>query len=173
MRGAGFPQGPFEHIDLIGLDVNLATSTAVYAGLGSPARLAPSALQARLVAARRLGRKRGVGFYEYDAWDTGSARARASDDAVASTSPLPPVGHRSPLRLSLANEAYLALGDGVATADRIDVALRMGAAHPQGPLEWAIAQGLDAVHAELRRWRPPRAAIFAPAPALVEAAATR
>ena len=59
---AGFPQGPFEHIDLIGLDVNLATSTAVHAGLGSPARLAPSALQGRLVAARRLGRKRGVGL---------------------------------------------------------------------------------------------------------------
>ena len=36
MRDDGFPQGPFEHIDLIGLDVNLATSTAVHAGLGSP-----------------------------------------------------------------------------------------------------------------------------------------
>ena len=67
VRAEGFPQGPFEHIDLIGLDVNLATSTAVHVGLGSPARLAPSALQARLVAARRLGRKTGVGFYEYDA----------------------------------------------------------------------------------------------------------
>ena len=67
IRAEGFPQGPFEHIDLIGLDVNLATSRAVFAGLGSPERLAPSPLQERLVAARRLGRKRGVGFYEYDA----------------------------------------------------------------------------------------------------------
>ena len=73
IRAEGFPQGPFEHIDLIGLDVNLATSRAVHAGLGSPERLAPSALQERLVAARRLGRKRGVGFYEYDAG--GSPRA--------------------------------------------------------------------------------------------------
>ena len=66
VRAEGFPQGPFEHIDLIGLDVNLATSRAIHAGLGSPPRLAPSELQARLVGARRLGRKSGVGFYEYD-----------------------------------------------------------------------------------------------------------
>ena len=55
IRAAGFPQGPFEHIDLIGLDVNLATSRAVHEGLGSPERLAPSPLQERLVAARRPG----------------------------------------------------------------------------------------------------------------------
>ena len=71
------------------------------------------------------------------------------------------------------NEAYFALGDGVATADRIDLALRLGAAHPQGPLEWAIAQGLDAVHAELKALEAAEGERFAPAPALVEAAATR
>ena len=174
MRGAGFPQGPFEHIDLIGLDVNLATSTAVHAGLGSPARLAPSALQGRLVAARRLGRKRGVGFYEYDASGhrvrPGPGFGRRGGKHV----PQPPEAIASRVRLALANEAYFALGDGVATADRIDLALRLGAAHPQGPLEWAIAQGLDArPRGARRRWRPPAGERFAPAPALVEAAATR
>ena len=64
--------------------------------------------------------------------------------------PQRPEAIASRVRLALANEAYFALGDGVATADRIDLALRLGAAHPQGPLEWAIAQGLDAVHAELQ-----------------------
>ena len=173
MRAAGFPQGPFEHIDLIGLDVNLATSTAVHAGLGSPARLAPSALQGRLVAARRLGRKRGVGFYEYDASGhrvrPGPGFGRRGGKHV----PQRPEAIASRVRLALANEAYFALGDGVATADRIDLALRLGAAHPQGPLEWAIAQGLDAVHAELKALEAAEGERFAPAPALVEAAATR
>ena len=145
----------------------------MHAGLGSPARLAPSALQGRLVAARRLGRKRGVGFYEYDASGhrvrPGPGFGRRGGKHV----PQRPEAIASRVRLALANEAYFALGDGVATADRIDLALRLGAAHPQGPLEWAIAQGLDAVHAELKALEAAEGERFAPAPALVEAAATR
>ena len=57
---------------------------------------------------------------------------------------------RRRVRLALANEAYWALGDGVAAADRIDLALRLGAAHPQGPIEWATARGVDRVREELR-----------------------
>ena len=173
MRGDGFPQGPFEHIDLIGLDVNLATSTAVHAGLGSPARLAPSALQARLVAARRLGRKRGVGFYEYDATGhrvrPGPGFGRRGGKHV----PLPPSAIATRIRLALANEAYWALGDGVASADRIDLALRLGAAHPQGPIEWARARGVDQVIDELLALQASDGESFVPAPALVEAAAGR
>ncbi|HEY6571386.1 MAG TPA: 3-hydroxyacyl-CoA dehydrogenase NAD-binding domain-containing protein [Candidatus Limnocylindrales bacterium] len=170
VRAEGFPQGPFEHIDLIGLDVNLATSTAVHVGLGSPARLAPSALQARLVAARRLGRKTGVGFYEYDASGhrvrPGPGFGRRGGKHV----PLDPAAIARRVRLALANEAYFALGDGVAAADRIDLALRLGAAHPQGPLEWAAAQGLADVRDELRELEAAEGACFAPAPALEAAA---
>ena len=43
MREAGYPLGPFELMDLIGLDVNLAAATAVWDGLGRPERLAPIA----------------------------------------------------------------------------------------------------------------------------------
>ncbi len=170
MRAEGFPQGPFEHIDLIGLDVNLATSGAVYAGLGSPARLAPSALQARLVGARRLGRKRGVGFYEYDASGhrvrPGPGFGRRGGKHV----PLEPAALAARVRLALANEAFFALGDGVATADQIDVALRLGAAHPQGPIEWAAAYGLARVRDELLGLQAAVGERFAPAPALMEAA---
>jgi 3-hydroxybutyryl-CoA dehydrogenase len=170
LRGEGFPQGPFEHIDLIGLDVNLATSTAVHAGLGSPDRLAPSELQARLVAARRLGRKRGVGFYEYDASGhrvrPGPGFGRRGGKHV----PRPPSEIADRVRLALANEAYWALGDGVATADRIDVALRLGAAHPQGPIEWAVARGLGEAHARLLALQAAEGDRFAPAPALTQAA---
>jgi 3-hydroxybutyryl-CoA dehydrogenase len=43
--------------------------------------------------------------------------------------------------LAIVNEAYRALGDGVATAADIDLAMRLGAAHPQGPFEWVRANG--------------------------------
>lgn len=63
-RGAGFRMGPFELMDLIGLDVNLAVSESIYERTGA-ARFAPSALQRRMVAQGRLGRKTGEGFYAY------------------------------------------------------------------------------------------------------------
>jgi 3-hydroxybutyryl-CoA dehydrogenase len=63
-RAAGFRMGPFELMDLIGLDVNLATSESVYERTEAE-RLAPVDLQRTMVAQGRLGRKSGAGFYEY------------------------------------------------------------------------------------------------------------
>lgn len=64
-RGVGFRMGPFELMDLIGLDVNLATSESIYARTGQ-ARFEPVETQYALVAQGRLGRKSGAGFYAYD-----------------------------------------------------------------------------------------------------------
>jgi 3-hydroxybutyryl-CoA dehydrogenase len=61
----GFPMGPCEVMDLIGLDVNLAVTTSVFEASGFDRRYAPSLLQQELVRARRLGRKTGEGFYRY------------------------------------------------------------------------------------------------------------
>jgi 3-hydroxybutyryl-CoA dehydrogenase len=63
-RGAGFRMGPFELMDLIGLDVNLATSESIYERTGAK-RLEPVALQREMVSAGKLGRKSGAGFYDY------------------------------------------------------------------------------------------------------------
>lgn len=63
-RAAGFRMGPFELMDLIGLDVNLATSESVYARTELE-RLAPVELQRSMVARGLLGRKSGAGFYVY------------------------------------------------------------------------------------------------------------
>lgn len=63
-RGAGFRMGPFELMDLIGLDVNLATSESVYERTGYE-RLEPLQLQRDMVAQNKLGRKTGTGFYDY------------------------------------------------------------------------------------------------------------
>lgn len=63
-RAAGFRMGPFELMDLIGLDVNLATTQSVYERTDAQ-RLAPVDLQRSMVEQGRLGRKTGAGFYDY------------------------------------------------------------------------------------------------------------
>ena len=57
--------GPFELTDLIGHDVNTATTQSVWEQLGKPARLRPSKLQQQLVADGHLGRKSGRGAYNH------------------------------------------------------------------------------------------------------------
>jgi 3-hydroxybutyryl-CoA dehydrogenase len=62
--GCGFPMGPFALMDLVGLDTSLAILEALYRESGDPG-VAPAAMLRRLVAAGRLGRKSGHGFYDY------------------------------------------------------------------------------------------------------------
>jgi 3-hydroxybutyryl-CoA dehydrogenase len=63
-RSAGFRMGPFELMDLIGLDVNLATTESVYQRTEAD-RLEPSQTQRVMVSEGLLGRKTGQGFYSY------------------------------------------------------------------------------------------------------------
>ncbi len=195
LRADGFPMGPFELIDLIGVDVNLAATRGIYEAFGLEPRFRPSPIQERLVAAGRLGRKTGAGFYRYDRTgrpgrpvrpaepsldDPGpgppAAHAAASERPRATGSPLGPVAIVERIVLAIVNEAALALGERVAgSAGDIDRALRLGAGHPLGPFERLARLGGPAVvvgHLErLRAEDDPDGDAFAPAPLLVEAAA--
>jgi 3-hydroxybutyryl-CoA dehydrogenase len=63
--GGGFKMGPFELMDLIGIDVNYAASKSVYEQFFQEPRFRPSILQQRMAESGRLGRKTGRGWYEY------------------------------------------------------------------------------------------------------------
>ncbi len=65
METAGFKMGPFKLMDLIGNDVNLAVSTSLYEACNHAERFKPSVIQADKVAKGELGKKTGIGFYEY------------------------------------------------------------------------------------------------------------
>jgi len=62
--GCGYPMGPFELIDVVGLDVSLAIQRELYLEFREPG-FAPSPLMEQLVTAGYLGRKTGRGFHVY------------------------------------------------------------------------------------------------------------
>jgi 3-hydroxybutyryl-CoA dehydrogenase len=61
----GFAMGPFELMDLIGLDVNLAVTKSVYDAFNQNPKYKPSPIQQKMVEDGMLGRKTGQGFYKY------------------------------------------------------------------------------------------------------------
>jgi 3-hydroxybutyryl-CoA dehydrogenase len=64
-KGAGWPMGPCELIDLVGIDIHVHASEALHEALGEP-RMAPPARLVQMVEAGDLGRKSGRGFFRYD-----------------------------------------------------------------------------------------------------------
>jgi 3-hydroxybutyryl-CoA dehydrogenase len=63
-KGAGWPMGPCALLDLVGADVHVHASEALYEKLREP-RMAPPARLVRMLQAGKLGRKTGEGFYTY------------------------------------------------------------------------------------------------------------
>jgi 3-hydroxybutyryl-CoA dehydrogenase len=139
--GGGFRMGPFELIDLIGLDVNLSVARSFYRQGGEPERWRPSPIQERLVGEGRLGRKSGSGFYEYD-----EGPHRDDDPDLRFDTPtldkedlvrIDPAATEILYRLvaQIANEAAFALEEEIASPEDMDTAMRLGFNWPRGPLE--------------------------------------
>lgn len=162
-----FKMGPFELMDLVGVDVNLAVCGSIWEQMGKPARFAPHEILQELVEQGHLGRKTARGFYVYD----GDVRlpaymvdrrsfelspllsdamlsfsARAGAELIGSTEQY--IFCR--ILGAIMNEAALALSDGVASRRDIDTAMVKGANYPKGPLAWADDVGCRTVRGLLK-----------------------
>ena len=195
--GGGFRMGPFELMDLVGVDVNFEVAKSFWEQGSHEPRWQPHPIQPRMVAEGRLGRKAGRGYYDYshgphrpddpkpadrdpsfsrndeledsvhflafpsleDTALVELARAPATTPAEADAAEtyfrsmgkqVEWVGDVPGLVLGrivcqIVNEAHFAVGEDVATAEDVDVAMRLGFNWPRGPFEWAEAIGPDRV----------------------------
>jgi 3-hydroxybutyryl-CoA dehydrogenase len=134
----GVPMGPFELMDLIGLDTNLAITRAIFEALGRPTRFTPPQLQTTLVERGALGRKSRRGFYQY----TEGKPSGENADAVALLPTLPPCSREEVwdrLRGALTAEALMLVAEGGASRGDVDTAIKLAMNFPQGPLQWQNA----------------------------------
>jgi len=102
--GGGFRMGPFEVMDLVGVDVGLDIARSFYQQSFGEPRWRPSPITVRTVAAGRLGRKSGRGYYDY----------RDGTDSYRHPDPEPPHGGRGDGRVVIAGDSPLAVQLGLA-----------------------------------------------------------
>ena len=145
MRGIGFRLGPFELADVVGTDVNLAAGVAIFEGFFGDPRYRPALVQRRVADAGRLGRKVGAGYYDYDGSDGARGAAWSALDRGRLAHELDAAQIEARILAAMVNEAASAVADGVATADAIDTAMRLGTNWPDGPLAWGERIGLSSV----------------------------
>jgi 3-hydroxybutyryl-CoA dehydrogenase len=183
--GGGFRMGPFELIDLIGLDVNLSVARSFYSQGDEPERWRPSQIQEELVAVGRLGRKSGQGFYDYSdppnpssavpshqiarQENSGSREPTLDAEKLAAIDPAAPA-ILPRLFAQIANEAAFALEEEVGLPADMDTAMRLGFNWPRGPLELTELIGANRAVALLEELRAQRGEAYQPAPRLLSAA---
>jgi 3-hydroxybutyryl-CoA dehydrogenase len=175
--GGGFRMGPFELIDLIGLDVNLSVARSFYSQGGEPARWRPSEIQERMVGEGLLGRKGGRGFYAYD----GGEPKREDDPALGIDAPtldpgelarIDPAAPEIVPRLvaQIANEAAFALAEEVGSPEDMNTAMRLGFNWPLGPIEFAQLIGPGRAIELLKELQAKHGDAYLPSEGLWEAA---
>ncbi len=128
------PMGPFELMDLIGLDVNLAITKSIYDALGRLTRFQPQPIQERLVALNQLGKKTGRGFYLYEAGKIIAVNPTALE--MQGKNKISAQNSWNKIVQSLIREAELVFQEKIASQEDIDLAIRLAMNFPQGPFEW-------------------------------------
>ncbi len=150
-REFGMPMGPIELADTVGLDVGLAVGKE----LAKPGGPEPKKIQ-ELVAAKKLGKKTGEGFYK---WVNGRPQKANGSGTVD----LAPLWMR--MTLPAVNEAVACVREGiVADADLCDAGVIFGtgfAPHRGGPINYLRAAGKDKLLAEMKALEQQHGARFA------------
>ena len=127
---AGFPMGPFELADQVGVDV-------LHHLIENAKRPMPKSVQ-RLIDGKKVGRKVGEGFYSYT-----EGRPKLTPEMAASFEPIR-------ILAPIINEAAQLVEMDVADPAEIDEAMRLGTAFPKGPCAMADDLGIDVVVDALR-----------------------
>lgn len=123
---AGFPMGPLELIDLIGVDTCVAILETVAAHTKVDAHQ-PAGVLTTMLAERNLGRKSGAGFYSY----AQRHEAPTSDDEATKKSVY------EELITAYVADAQAMLDSGYASREDINMGMKLGCGLPHGPLEEA------------------------------------
>lgn len=143
MRTLGnFKMGPFELMDLIGIDINFSVTKTVYQDYFYDPKYKPSLLQQRMSEAKLLGRKTGKGFYDYSEGAEKPAPEKNEDlyEIIF-------------LRIisMLINEAVEAKRLGIANDEDLELAMQKGVNYPKGLLEWGFEIGYGQISATLQK----------------------
>lgn len=128
MRTLGnFKMGPFELMDLIGIDVNFSVTKTVYQDYFFDPKYKPSLLQQRMSEAKLLGRKTGKGFYDY---------AENAQNPVAEKNE--ELYQQIFMRIisMLINEAAEAKRLKIASDEDLELAMQKGVNYQKGLLAW-------------------------------------
>ncbi|SHM81782.1 3-hydroxybutyryl-CoA dehydrogenase [Chryseobacterium carnipullorum] len=136
-----FKMGPFELMDLIGVDVNFAVTTTVYKDYFYDPKYKPSLLQQRMAEAKLHGRKTGKGFYDYS--EGAEKPVAQKDDALYQQIFLRIIS-------MLINEAVEAKRLGVANEEDIELAMQKGVNYPKGLLSWGKEIGYSKISETLQ-----------------------
>jgi 3-hydroxyacyl-CoA dehydrogenase/enoyl-CoA hydratase/3-hydroxybutyryl-CoA epimerase len=174
MTGWGFPVGPLALLDEVGLDVAQKASQVMYESFGE--RLRPAESVGRLLAASRLGRKAGTGFYRYE-----RGHKAGADDSVYRLLGVKPVESADPIWIerrlvyAMLNEAAMAWAEAVVRSPRDgDIGALFGIGFPAfrgGPLRMIDDLGAARVVDVLGELRDRYGERFEPAPSLLDMAA--
>lgn len=142
MRTLGnFKMGPFELMDLIGIDVNFAVTKTVYQDYFYDPKYKPSLLQQRMSEAKLLGRKTGKGFYDY---------AENAQNPVAEKNE--ELYQQIFMRIisMLINEAVEAKRLKIANDEDLELAMQKGVNYPKGLLAWGKEIGYGKISETLQ-----------------------
>lgn len=146
-----FKMGPFELMDLIGVDVNFSVTKTVYNEYFFDPKYKPSLLQQRMSEAKLHGRKTGKGFYDYA---DGTVKTEPTKDEA--------LYQQIFLRIisMLINEAVEAKRLGIANDEDLELAMQKGVNYPKGLLAWGneigykkISETLQNLYAEYQEER--------------------
>jgi 3-hydroxyacyl-CoA dehydrogenase/enoyl-CoA hydratase/3-hydroxybutyryl-CoA epimerase len=180
MTGFGWPVGPMQLIDEVGIDVAAHVGPIMRAAFGE--RMEPPATTPRLIDDDRKGRKNERGFYLYGAAAKQKGKGKHVDESVYGVLGLDvPKGEavtrdeiQNRCNLQFINEAMHCWGEGLLRSPRDgDIGAIFGLGFPPflgGPFRYVDHVGADVVLGQIEGYRERFGVRWTPAPALVEMA---